>query len=88
MKYQGRKPSDFLFLLLALKVEEAGFKCLPTFLLDIDICVSGRVSMSSFVVSAATRAGDINYSLPGDADLHNGSRLPGWPLLPNCSTFQ
>lgn len=35
--------------------------------------------MSSFVVSAVTRAGAINYSLPGDADPHNSSRLPGWP---------
>ena len=76
---RGEETSRLLIPVLALKVEEAGPPCLPTFPLDIEICVSERVSMSSFVVSAAVRAGGINYSLPGDADLHNSSRLQGWP---------
>ena len=75
----GEGTSRLLIPVLALKVEEAGLPCLPAFPLDTEICVSECVSMSSFVVSAAVRAGGINYSLPGDADLHNSSRLRGWP---------
>lgn len=71
--------SRLLIPVLALKVEEAGPSCLSTFPLDTEICVSECVSTSRFVVSAAVRAGDINDSLPGDADLHNSSRLRGRP---------
>lgn len=84
----GENDRRLLIPVLALKVAEAGPKCLPTFLLDTEICVRELVSMSSLVVSAVTRAGDINYSLPGDADLHNRSGLRAGlppPSLPHIS---
>lgn len=49
--------TDFLLPVLALKVEEAGTWCLPTFLLDTGIRVRERVSMSSLVVAAVRRTG-------------------------------
>ena len=76
---RGERASRLFVPVLALKGEEAGPSCLCTFPLDTEICVSERVSTSRFVVSAALRAGDINYSLPGYADRHNSSRLRGRP---------